>query len=412
MELIRVLRQLADDRGITVVAVVHQPSFSLFSLFDSIVLLCKGGRVAYSGPVKAMKAYFEELGFQFPSSENAVDVCLDAVSGLRSSTNPDVTVASIPEIWLKRQGATAPSDGSVQGLEPDNSPLLRDHDESDDGPNVVEELEQPVEQRLPDAVGVRRDFWRMALICFLFPPFSLVSFYSTRFRSRMSQLGAVIGSSIMMLLSMSSMFWALNSLGFSPVGLFFRIYALTFGSLNILLGVVAVIAAVASHYRLFSLAVLAHFQMAVALGPLLLPAVFLFREKLRYAARLGIGLWMVGFGVVCGTAFIILSFQAHVINSTFAVSASLLWAEAFLLFFPTIGLSLIAVSAFRWNHLPSSDRLIATFPAQAWFQFVRSFRQYTRDVFGVGLDLILPMFTGFATGVLVSALWFLVCFET
>jgi ABC-type multidrug transport system ATPase subunit len=65
MELIRVLRQLADDRSITVVAVIHQPSFSLLSLFDSIVLLSKGGRMAYAGPVKSMKSYFEDLGFVF-----------------------------------------------------------------------------------------------------------------------------------------------------------------------------------------------------------------------------------------------------------------------------------------------------------------------------------------------------------
>lgn len=81
MELIRVLRQLADDRGITVVAVIHQPSFALLALFDWIVLLSKGGRMAYAGPVKSRKSYFEDLGFVFNSNENAVDVCLDAVSG-------------------------------------------------------------------------------------------------------------------------------------------------------------------------------------------------------------------------------------------------------------------------------------------------------------------------------------------
>jgi hypothetical protein len=66
------------------------------------------------------------------------------------------------------------------------------------------------------------------------------------------------------------------------------------------------------------------------------------------------------------------------------MSAPILWAEAFLLFFPTIGFSMIAISAIRWNHLPSSDRLIASFPAQLWFQFVRALKQYLRDVFGVG----------------------------
>jgi hypothetical protein len=402
MELIRVLRQLADDRSITVVAVIHQPSFSLLSLFDSIVLLSKGGRMAYAGPVKSMKNYFEDLGFVFPASENAVDVCLDAVSGLRTSTNPAVTVASIPELWMKRNGGEVPR----EGLEPVPNDFDEEEVSDDDDVNPLEELEQPMEQRLPDTPGVRRDFWRMFLVCFLFPPLSLMSFYSTRFRTRASQLGAVSGSSCMILLSMVILDFVfpimLSRFGASDFKLFFSVYAIAFSSINILVSLVALIAALRSYKRPFSLSVLAHFQMAVALGPFLLPAVFIFREKLRYAARLGFGLWLVAFGVVFGTSFVIEPFYGHHRDTVFTVTAPILYAEFFLLFFPTIGFSYMAVSAIRWNHLPSSDRLIASFLAQTWFQFVRASRQYLRDVFGVGLDLFLPMFTGFATGVLVE----------
>ena len=37
--------------GVTVAAVVHQPSWEIFAMFADLLLLCDGGRTAYYGPV-------------------------------------------------------------------------------------------------------------------------------------------------------------------------------------------------------------------------------------------------------------------------------------------------------------------------------------------------------------------------
>ncbi len=47
--------------GRTVLCTIHQPSRELFLLFDDILLLQKGGRVAYHGRVDAMVAYFAAI---------------------------------------------------------------------------------------------------------------------------------------------------------------------------------------------------------------------------------------------------------------------------------------------------------------------------------------------------------------
>jgi hypothetical protein len=91
----------------------------------------------------------------------------------------------------------------------------------------------------------------------------------------------------------------------SPVGLFAAIYVLLFASLNVFMSVFALIVVLVSRFRPLPLAIIAHFQLAIALGPLFLPFLFLFREKLRYCARLALGIWFVCFGTAFGTGFII-----------------------------------------------------------------------------------------------------------
>lgn len=67
----------------TVVAVIHQPRYQVFSLFNETCLLgpsVAGGRMVYLGPsIKALQ-YFENLGFRLPLNENPADFFLDCIS--------------------------------------------------------------------------------------------------------------------------------------------------------------------------------------------------------------------------------------------------------------------------------------------------------------------------------------------
>ena len=44
--------------GMTVVMVVHQPRYSLFTLFDDVLLLGLGGRTVYLGKSEGALPYF------------------------------------------------------------------------------------------------------------------------------------------------------------------------------------------------------------------------------------------------------------------------------------------------------------------------------------------------------------------
>jgi len=50
--------------------VLPQPRFSIFRMFDDVVLLGKGGGLAYVGPSRLALPYLQSLGFRLPPNEN------------------------------------------------------------------------------------------------------------------------------------------------------------------------------------------------------------------------------------------------------------------------------------------------------------------------------------------------------
>jgi ABC-type multidrug transport system ATPase subunit len=73
---VEILQQLAHEEGRTVITVIHQPSWRIFTLFDALVLL-KDGRVVYDGPALDVQAYFSKIGFDAPPNENPMDYFFD-----------------------------------------------------------------------------------------------------------------------------------------------------------------------------------------------------------------------------------------------------------------------------------------------------------------------------------------------
>ncbi|KAL6769007.1 hypothetical protein ACKKBF_B17105 [Auxenochlorella protothecoides x Auxenochlorella symbiontica] len=79
-DILQALKRMAG-LGMNVIAVLHQPRFSIFALFDDIMLLGKGGRLVYLGPSWLAMPYFESLDFELPLHENPADFVMDVISG-------------------------------------------------------------------------------------------------------------------------------------------------------------------------------------------------------------------------------------------------------------------------------------------------------------------------------------------
>jgi len=61
-------------KGANVIAVLHQPSYQIFEMFDDVIFLARGGFSVYVGPAKDASRFFTDLGFDCPPLVNPADV--------------------------------------------------------------------------------------------------------------------------------------------------------------------------------------------------------------------------------------------------------------------------------------------------------------------------------------------------
>ena len=70
-DLVTALKALAA-KGCNVITVLHQPSYPLYQMFSSVLLLGKGGKTVYLGPGEHAMTYFNQCGYEMPPLLNPV----------------------------------------------------------------------------------------------------------------------------------------------------------------------------------------------------------------------------------------------------------------------------------------------------------------------------------------------------
>lgn len=93
--ILNVLNTLSRE-GRTVVCTIHQPRSDLFKKFGNILLMAKGGKVAFNGPSESLLPYFAGVGYPCPGLTNPADHVLDIISvNLQSSELEETTRARV-----------------------------------------------------------------------------------------------------------------------------------------------------------------------------------------------------------------------------------------------------------------------------------------------------------------------------
>eukprot|EP00762_Andalucia_godoyi_P002170 ANDGO_02633.mRNA.1 Putative white-brown complex homolog protein 30 len=113
------LAEIAHNQGVNVVAVIHQPRNEIFSMFDQLILLAPGGRVAYAGPPQAIKEYLAGFGYICPLTTNVPDYMMDVVAG--KATTHDGKLINLGDAWIEhvraQSGDSQQSKGQPQSSE-------------------------------------------------------------------------------------------------------------------------------------------------------------------------------------------------------------------------------------------------------------------------------------------------------
>ncbi|KAL0862580.1 hypothetical protein Bca101_041698 [Brassica carinata] len=106
--LLRALRREALE-GVNICMVVHQPSYTMYKMFDDMILLAKGGLTAYHGSVKKIEEYFAGIGITVPDRVNPPDHYIDILEGI-VKPNSDITIEQLPVRWMLHNGYPVPHD--------------------------------------------------------------------------------------------------------------------------------------------------------------------------------------------------------------------------------------------------------------------------------------------------------------
>lgn len=97
--------------GVNICMVVHQPSYSLFKMFDDLILLAKGGLMVYHGSVREVEGYFGGLGINVPQRVNPPDYYIDILEGLvEPDLSPGINFKDLPLRWMLHNQYPVPED--------------------------------------------------------------------------------------------------------------------------------------------------------------------------------------------------------------------------------------------------------------------------------------------------------------
>lgn len=95
-----IMLQRIAKTGIPVITVIHQPRYEIFSMFDDLLLLGKGGKIVYLGPCSEAVNYFEKLGFKCPPKVNPADFLMDVTNGdIEREGEEEFTIQTLFDKW-------------------------------------------------------------------------------------------------------------------------------------------------------------------------------------------------------------------------------------------------------------------------------------------------------------------------
>ncbi|XP_011022930.1 PREDICTED: ABC transporter G family member 5-like [Populus euphratica] len=108
LQIIDMLKLMAETRGRTIILSIHQPGFRIVKLFNSVLLMANGS-VLHHGTVDQLGVNLRTMGMQFPLHANVVEFALESIDTvqqqrkvLRQETQPQLLSSSTTKSRQKK----------------------------------------------------------------------------------------------------------------------------------------------------------------------------------------------------------------------------------------------------------------------------------------------------------------------
>lgn len=110
LQIIHMLKSMADTRGRTVILSIHQPGFRIVKLFGSILLLANGS-VLHHGTVEQLGFQLGLMGLQLPPHVNVVEFAIESIQAIQEAMNMNpqlvvTTTTTTPQFLHKARGGS------------------------------------------------------------------------------------------------------------------------------------------------------------------------------------------------------------------------------------------------------------------------------------------------------------------
>ncbi|XAR73162.1 Maltose-transporting ATPase [Bertholletia excelsa] len=93
LQIIDMLKIMAESRGRTIILSIHQPGFRIVKLFNSILLLANGS-VLHHGTVDQLGVQLRLMGLQLPLHVNVVEFAMDSIDAIQRQKQPQKQLPS------------------------------------------------------------------------------------------------------------------------------------------------------------------------------------------------------------------------------------------------------------------------------------------------------------------------------
>lgn len=125
------LRTTTQQRGLSCLMTIHQPSWALLKLMDRVQLLTRG-KVYFEGPPGDMLAWFDAVGYHVPEGANPADYYITIAENPDNSAEGEARVQKLIQAWATRDVSARPSEEEEQedGAN-DDAPAAKEEEEED-----------------------------------------------------------------------------------------------------------------------------------------------------------------------------------------------------------------------------------------------------------------------------------------